>query len=604
MKLERSALRACAATLALIMGAAGCSRPGNTVPPFVDKVPLPVDTMTVPTAEIGVHGGRFVLGQTTSPKTFNALMANETSSTDVTQLLFAGLADFDNVTQQDVAVLAKSWDVSPDGLTWTWHLRHGAAFSDGHPITSEDILFNFELAYDKELHPSIQDLLLINGEPIQVSAPDSYTVVMKISGPYALMVPAVGSLRIMPKHMLERAYRSGNFASAYSVSTAPESLVTSGAWKVQEYVAGEKTVITRNPYWFGVDAKGQRMPYLDQVVWVIVPDQNTAALKFQAGDIDGLDNVKPEDYKGYADKQKQGNYVLHDLGPGLTTNFFWFNLNKVREAKPGKKVGAPQIDPVQYAWFSQPDFRRAVSMAVDRDALIKSVFFGDAVKCWSTMTPGNKKFYTGQSSAYDYNPEAAKKLLASLGFKDTDHDGVLEDKQGHPVAFTMKTNGDNVTRVSMANFIKDDLAKVGIRCTPTPVDFNTLVTNIRQDFQYESALLGLGSAVPPDPGMGQNVWRSSGITHYWNIKQPSPETPVEAEINHLMDANVASNDLAERKRTWAEIETKVNDACFVVWLPTIVVKLPVRDKFGNLQPSVIPHRLLWNIDRVFVKPRV
>src|SRR6185295_16393906 len=111
-------------------------------------------------------------------------------------------------------------------------------------------------------------------------------------------------------------------------------------------------------------------------------------------------------------------------------------------------------------------------------------------------------------------------LLASLGWKDSNNDGVLEDQGGHPVSFSLKTNGDNLLRVSMANFIRDDLAKVGIKVTLTPVDFNTLISNLRDDFQYDAILLGLSGASPPDPGMSQNVWRSSGLTHNWNIRQP------------------------------------------------------------------------------------
>src|SRR5262249_41781600 len=143
----------------------------------------------------------------------------------------------------------------------------------------------------------------------------------------------------------------------------------------------------------------------------------------------------------------------------------------------GKKVGDIYVDPVKYAWFNNPTFRRAVSEAIDRDALITSVFFGDAVKNWSTSTPGNKLWYTADVKKYDYNPDDAKKLLASLGWKDMDGDGVLEDSHGHPISFTMKTNSDNKLRVAMGNFIKDDLAKVGIKVVLAPVDFNTLITN-------------------------------------------------------------------------------------------------------------------------------
>jgi peptide/nickel transport system substrate-binding protein len=234
--------------------------------------------------------------------------------------------------------------------------------------------------------------------------------------------------------------------------------------------------------------------------------------------------------------------------------------------------------------------------------MIKSVLFGEAVKNWSSSTPANKAWYWPDVPRFDFAPDSAKKLLAGMGFKDRDGDGVLEDAQGHPVSFNIKTNGDNTLRMQMCNFIKDDLAKVGIKVTPVGVDFNTLITNLRSDFQYEAIVLGLQSGVPPDPGMGQNVWRSSGLTHFWNIKQPKPDTPAEARIDQLMTDNVSTTDMGQRKQSWQEVQKIVNDECFFIWLPTQNVKLPVRNRFGNLQPSVIPNRLLWNIDRVFVKP--
>jgi peptide/nickel transport system substrate-binding protein len=594
---------AAALGIALAMVLSGCGRAGRTQTTFHDTHPLPADTMTVDVPEIGTYGGRFVIAETSSPKTFNHIVANETSSTDITQQMYTALSGYDNITQQTTPALAKTWELSPDGTTYTWHLRHGAAFSDGHPITAEDVVFSFAVATDTTLHPGTLDLLKVHDKVVEVTAPDSYTVITKFAAPYALAIPATGSVVIMPKHVLEAAYKAGRYASAYTTSTPPESIVTSGAWRVKSYRPNEQVVLTRNPYYFGVDREGHRLPYLDELVYLIVPNQNTAALKFQNGEVDGLDNVKPEDYRTYEQSQQRGNYTLYDLGPALTTNFMWFNLNKVRDPKAGKPLGQVYVDPVKYAWFSNPDFRRAVSMAIDRDAMIRSVFFGNAVKNWSTMTPGNKVWYTARNSPWDYDPVKARALLAKAGFKDTNGDSIVEDRQGHPVRFTLKTNADNVTRIAMANFIKDDLARIGISCTPVPVDFNTLITNLRQDFQYEALLLGLSSAVPPDPGMGQNVWRSSGLTHYWNIKQPHPETPQEAEMDRAMDANIQTTDMTERKKSWATIESIVQEQCWVMWLPTIRAKLPIRNKFGNLQPSIIPHRILWNIERVYVKPR-
>jgi peptide/nickel transport system substrate-binding protein len=188
-----------------------------------------------------------------------------------------------------------------------------------------------------------------------------------------------------------------------------------------------------------------------------------------------------------------------------------------------------------------------------------------------------------------------------MGLRDRNGDGVLEDAAGHPVSFTVRTNADNVMRVQMMNFIKDDLAKVGIRCLPQPLEMKALISNLREDFQYEAMLLGLGSAVPPDPGMAANVYRSSGLTHFWHIRQRRPATPEEARIDSLMEVNLTAGSMAERKDTYAEMTRILDDQAYFIWLPVLRIKIPVRNGYGNLHPTVIPHRVLWNIDRVFAR---
>jgi len=135
---------------------------------------------------------------------------------------------------------------------------------------------------------------------------------------------------IMPKHMLESAFKNGSFASAYNVGTPPDKLVTTGAWQLGQYSPGEKVVLTRNPYYYGFDANKQRLPYLNELVLLLMPDQDAADLKFRSGELDGLDNVKPENYKWYEEHQKDGTFTCTILGPANNAYFFWFNLNKVQ----------------------------------------------------------------------------------------------------------------------------------------------------------------------------------------------------------------------------------------------------------------------------------
>ncbi len=581
--------------------ATGCRRRAAEVAEYHDAHPLPEEPKVLPSKTPGRYGGRFVMGQTSNPRTFNAMTANESSSNDINNLTYSSLVSYNNETQEVEPALAKTWEVASDKVTWTFHLRQGAKFSDGHPMTAQDVLFSFQVAFDPTLHPSVQDLLKMGDKFYQVSAPDDYTFVVKTPAPSAVLVPTVGAVRIMPKHVLEGPFKAGTFASTYNVSTPPEQLVTSGAWRVIQYVAGEKTVLGRNPYWYTVDQQNRRLPYLDEIVYVVVPDRDAADLRFRSGGLDGLDNTKPENYRWYQDNQEKGNFTLHNLGPDLNTNFLWFNLNTVKKPTPGKKIGEPQVERVKYEWFKNPVFRRAVSMAIDRQAMIPSVFFGEGHKNWAIATPANKIFHSPDLVRYDYNPDESKKLLASLGFKDGNGDGVLEDARGNPITFTLKTNSDNTLRIGLANFVKDDLAKVGINVVLAPAEFNTIITNIRADFQYDALLLGLQSGVPPDPAMMQNVYRSSGLTHFWNLAQPKPETPEEARINQLMDEIISVQDLNARKQAYKEVETIVSEQAWFIWLPIANQKVPVSNRFGNIQPSILPHRIIWNSENIYAK---
>ncbi len=579
----------------------GCRRRAAGSGEYKDPHPLPEETKVTQVPTPGRYGGRFVLGQTANPRTFNAMMANEASSNDINNLTYSSLVGYNNETQEVEPGLAKSWEVAPDGVTWTFHLRKGAAFSDGHPMTAQDVLFSFQVALDPTLHPSVQDLLKMGDKFYEVSAPDDYTFVVKTPVPTAVLVATAGAVRIMPKHVLDGPFKAGTFASAYNVSTPPDQLVTSGPWRVVQYVPGEKTVLGRNPYWYAVDQQNRRLPYLDEIIYVVVPDRDAADLRFRAGGLDGMDNTKPENYRWYQDNQDKLNFTLYDLGPDLNTNFLWFNLNTVKKPTAGKKIGDPYVDRIKYEWFSNPVFRRAVSMAIDRQAMIPSVFFGEGHKNWAIATPANKIFHSPDLVRYDYNVEESKKLLAGLGFKDGNGDGVLEDKRGNPVTFTLKTNSDNTLRIGLANFVKDDLAKVGINVVLAPAEFNTIITNIRADFQYDALLLGLQSGVPPDPAMMQNVYRSSGLTHFWNMAQPRPETPEEARIDRLMDEIITVQDIEARKKAYKEVETIVNEQAWFIWLPIANQKVPVSNRFGNIRPSILPHRVIWNNEYIFAK---
>ncbi len=578
-----------AALLLLAYPAAWAAQPAakGGIPPIPDPK---VNTAPL----IGKFGGRMVIDNFAGgPKTFNALLANETTTTDVIQQLYTQLFNFNNLTQETEMGLAKSCDKSADGLTYTLHLRH-ARFSDGSPITSADVLFAFQIAYDEKIHPSVAELLKIEGKPWDVSAPDDYTVVVKLPGPTALFMDQIGSLYIMPKAKLEPAFKAGNYENFYGINTKPADLVTSGSWKLKQFVPGEKLVLERNPYYFEADKKGNRLPYMDELVWVYPGDQNGELLKFESGEVDALDDPRPSDFSRLEKGQAQGNYKLTDLGPSLNTNFFWFNLNLKKENK------APYIDPVKYSWFNNPNFRRAVALTVNQPKMVRLAFQGQAAPNYGPMTKGNKLWYDPNVKQYNYDLNRARQLLAKEGFLDRNKDGWLEDSKGNKVAFTLVTNAGNSAREAMGNLIKNDLKAVGIDMTFSPIDFNLMITKIRQTRDYECMLLGLSSAVPPDPAESQNFYSSRGKTHQWYIDQPKPATPAEAEVDSLLSLVCAKGTYAQRKKWSDRMQELFTDQAFCIYLPSPKAFTVVRNKFGNLQPTLLRHRTAWNSQAVFL----
>ncbi len=382
-------------------------------------------------------------------------------------------------------------------------------------------------------------------------------------------------------------------------STIPGAIVTSGPFRLKEFVPDQKTVLVPNPHWFGVDAKGQRLPYLDELVFLIAKDQDAIALRFHAGELDALDNVKPEDYAAFEKQQQAEKFTLYDIGPSLNTNFFWFNLNRVREPRAGKHVGDPEVESWKYAWFVDPVFRRAVSHAVDRDALSRGPLYGFGRKNFAVYSEANKLWYADSLPVFDYDPAESRRLLASLGFRDTNGDSLLEDAKGHRVSFTLQYNADNNVRKAMAELIQSDLRKVGVEVIPQGVEFKALTTHLDSDYQYEACLLGLQTSVPPDPGIGGTFWLSSGRMHYWWPRQTRAVLPVDQRLDALFAEVSRPGPLAERKKVSDEMQRVFNEECMVIWLPTQIVRVPVRDRFANVDPNPMPHRILWNIDRVY-----
>src|ERR1700733_11029814 len=170
------------------------------------------EELAISTNEIGHPGGRLVVSLRPEPKTLNPVTSTDISSREVIAQMVGDLVHINRLSQQTELALAKTWHVSPDGLRYTLQLRRGLRFSDGHPVDADDVIFSFKVYLDEAVHSPQRDLLVLQGNPISVEKVDVDNVVFKLAHPYASAERLFDSIAILPRHLLEEAYKSGKLA--------------------------------------------------------------------------------------------------------------------------------------------------------------------------------------------------------------------------------------------------------------------------------------------------------------------------------------------------------------------------------------------------------
>jgi len=249
----------------------------------VSSAAAPAPDLFRTTSEPGIRGGRLVISLRSEPRTFNPVMANDQNSFGVNARINADLIHINRATQKTEPALARSWTVSKDGTQFTLKLRRGLHFSDGQPFDADDVIFSFQLYQDEQLHSPQRDLLIINDKPITVQKIDAYTVRFTFPAPYSAAERVFDGLGILPRHLLEKDYKEGKIAQVWTLNTPPQNIAGLGAFRLKQVVPGDRVVLERNPYYWKVDSKGQQLPYLDELTFLVVPTQDAQVIRFQAG---------------------------------------------------------------------------------------------------------------------------------------------------------------------------------------------------------------------------------------------------------------------------------------------------------------------------------
>lgn len=557
---------------------------------------------------------QLVLASPTDPKTFN--YANNQTFPSVFPFIYEGLTRENGLTGEYEPALAESWKFSPDNKRVAFTLRPNLKWSDGKPLTADDVVFTYRDIVFNPLIPTDQK------ESIQIGAKKIFPEIRKINDrqvefilpePFAPLIAATAApegIMILPKHALAEAINSklpdGNpkFISTWGTDTDPKKIITNGAYVIDSYSPSQRLVLKRNSYYWRKDKDGKQLPYIDRIVWQFIENLDTQLLRFRSGDLDVMGDTRPlrsEYFSLLKREEKRGNFQVLNGGPWSGVLYLTFNLSKAKD-----KNGKPFVDPVKSRWFNTLEFRKAVAYAINRDRINTNLFRGLGVVQNSPISVQSPFTLKEGLKAYNYDPNQSKNLLKKAGFKYDDR-GQLFDSDGNRVRFTLLTNSNNLTRVAIGAQIRQDLAAIGIQVDYNLLNFNVLIDKINGARDWDAHIIGFTGGTEPH-GLA-NLWMTSGGSHSFNLSQQVGQPKIqgyvanewEKEIDRLFIQGAQELNPEKRKKIYGEFQKLVQEQLPVIHLVNDSAIMAVRNRVQGLKYSGLPSWGLWNIQELKIK---
>lgn len=411
-------------------------------------------------------GGTLISAMPSDPSSMIGMVAGESASLAIGAYLFNSLLKY-NQNLDLAGELAESWQVAADNKTITFKLKSGLQWADGKPLTSEDVLFTWQLVTDEKTHsPYASDYQLVT----KAEAPDAQTFIVHYSQPFAPALESWASLQVLPKHKL-----AGQDIHTTSFAQKP---LGSHYYQLKEWRHGEYLKLEKNP-------KSVLGPAnIDTLVERIIPDPAAQFLELMADNIDSM-NMDPITYARIIPSRPALQAQLNqykELGNSYT--YLGFNLKR----KP----------------FDDVRIRKAINYAIDKQEIIDGVYLGLGIAIASPYKPGTR-WSNPQLTPYPFDPAKAKQLLVEAGYQDSDGDGYVE-RDGKTLSFEMLTNLGNKQREKTAVIIQRRLKEVGIDTRIRTLEWASLLTNFIKPGDFDAVVMGWGLGLDPDQ---YNIWHSS-----------------------------------------------------------------------------------------------
>ncbi|WP_298268257.1 peptide-binding protein [Geobacter sp.] len=482
------------------------------------------------------YGDALVVGSIGEPSTLIPILASDSPSHEVAGWVYNGLVEYDKDLKL-VGDLARSWDVSPDGLTITFHLRRGVKWHDGADFTSRDVLYTYRVTIDPRTPTAYaEDFKQVR----KAEAPDPYTFRVTYGKPFA---PALASwgMNILPAHLLE-----GKDITRSELARRP---VGTGPYRFKEWIAGQKIVLESFHDYF------EGRPYVDRYIYRIIPDSATMYLELKAGGIDMM-GLSPVQFARQTDTPDFRARFVKYRYPSFSYTYLGYNLK----------------NPL----FTDRRVRQAITCAISKDEIVHGVLLGLGQAAHGPYKPGTWA-YNPNVNDFGYDPARARTLLAEAGWRETGSDGILE-KDGRRFSFTILTNQGNDQRIKTAQIIQRRLRAVGIEVKIRVLEWASFLTNFIDKRNFEAVILAW--TIPQDPDIF-DIW-DSGKTGPKELNFIGYSNP---EVDRLLEEGRRTFDQEKRRRCyWRIQEILARDQPYTfLYVPD---SLPaVSSRFRGIEPA-------------------
>ena len=471
---------------ALVLGA--CAQPTPVMP---GEAAAPADAAASDAASTeatgeAVRGGVWTDATSSDASTLNPILGADSASSGIYGLLtpaLIGVDPFTGAVTPDGSI-SESWDVSDDGLVWTFHLRDGVTWSDGDPVDANDFKYTYD-AIGSDLVETVRKSNLEGIESIEVIDPLTVQVTFGRVQCDGLLNLGLGWL---PSHLY-----ADDFSDVMNSPYNLEPAVSAGPFVFQSWARDDNTILLRNEsYWQGA-------PNMDGKIFRIVPDPGARLAQLQSGEVD-VTGIQPEQIAVVDGDANLKRFNARDDGYA----YVGLNLANPENPQPGQDEEGNLIEQEPHPILSDRQVRLAMAHALDYQSIIDNVYLGQGYPIASNFLPAVEWAYDDSIEPYAYDPELAAQILDEAGWVDSDGDGI-RDKDGMPLALNLATNAGNTTREDLGVLVQDQLNSLGFDITFEAIDFGTLVEQLLGQ-TFDMVIIGW-TGLGTDPN-DENFWHT------------------------------------------------------------------------------------------------